>query len=325
MRLHHFLLPSVSLVFAVAAPASADLRVLREWKASPVLLQHVEFSPDGLSVLTASGAGVAQLWSIDGSPGPELKGQRPPMFRAHFSTDGRQIITTGYDGTAWTWSRSGDTLRKFAFHRAATAEARFFPASPKASGGFVSSSDDGQVVFRDADGVPTWSSQFIGTARQLAIHPNLSLVVAGTDDGQLHLVSPSLDRRTAKVDTVRTPHGRINRISFSPDQTRVALAGIDGSVTLWDLNGRLQNSLKASASGWSRGVVYCLTQPASLLTIGDDGRVQQWSTTGRLQSSLQLTNTSNLTSVDCSADGRQAVVVSSTGDLWMLSVTGAQP
>ena len=123
-------LKQLILVCALSSPVSAQLQVLRQWQASPVLLQSVEFSPDGQQLLTASGGGIGQLWSLDGRPGPVLKGQRPPMFRAHFSSDGATLLTTGYDGSVRLWSTDGTLRKAFQFHRAATADARFLTQPP---------------------------------------------------------------------------------------------------------------------------------------------------------------------------------------------------
>jgi len=314
-----------SLVLALASPAAAELRLLRDWKASPVFLQHVEFSPDSSLLVTASGGGVAQIWTLSGVRGAELKGQRAPMFKAHFRSDGQELITTGYDGSAWIWSLNGERLRSLSFHRAATAEARFLPANSTSPAGFVSSSDDGQLVIRGPDGQPRWSRLFTGTARQFVINQDADLIIGSTDDGQLHLINPSNDRRSATVRTVKTNHGRINRIAFSPDQTRFAVAGVDGSVTIWGLNGQSLQRLPASSSGWSRGAVYCPSRSGDLLTIGDDGTLQQWSPNGSLIDSLRLTRQASLTSVDCSSNGELASVVSSKGDLWLVSVRSDQP
>lgn len=315
----------LSLVLALATPAAAELRLVREWKAAPVFLQHVEFSPDSSLLVTASGGGVAQLWTLAGQRGSELKGQRAPMFKAHFRSDGKELITTGYDGSAWIWSLNGERLRHLSFHRAATAEARFLSANAISPAGFVSSSDDGQVVIRDPDGQPIWSRLFTGTARQFVINQDANLIIASTDDGQLHLIRPSANRRSASVRTLQTDHGRINRIAFSPDQTQFAVAGVDGSVTIWKLNGQSLQRLPASSSGWSRGAVYCPTRSGGLLTIGDDGMLKQWSPSGLLIDSLRLSPHASLTSVDCSSNGQLASVVSSKGDLWLVSVRSGQP
>lgn len=314
---------ALPLFFALASPSRAAVELIREWQAAPVLLQSVEFSPDGSSLLTASGGGVAQLWTLDGVPGPVFKGQRPPMFKAHFSPDGSQLLTTGYDGSVWIWTPQGKLVQRLALHRAATAEARFLPV--RSTFNLVSSSDDGQVVIRNPAGVPLWSAQFAGTARQFAITRDGALIVASSDNGQLHFIRPAASRTSAQVNSVQTSHGRMNRIAFSPDQSLLAAAGIDGRVSLWTTAGERVGLLSASEHGWSRGAVFCSLPGKPLLTIGDDGVVREWSSSGVVEDSLSLSKDSSLTSIDCSPDGRRAVVVGSRGQLWLLSITPSHP
>lgn len=309
---------------AYAFPANAEISLERGWRASPVFLQSIEYSSDGQSLLTASGGGVAQLWSLDGVAGPQFKGQRPPMFNAHFNAIGTELITTGYDGTVWVWSPRGERLRAYQMHRAATTEAQFLPSLDGELPGYATSSDDGQIVIRNSEGKSLWVGQFVGTARQVISNHDGSLIIASSDSGQLHFIRPSNKRTSASVDSYQTPHGRINQIAFSNDQQRIVVAGKDGTATIWTLTGKQQQRLKASTIGWSRGGVYCNTHGQSVLTVGDDGIVREWSTSGLLVDSLRLSSAMKLSGIDCSPDGRQAVVIGSDGELWILSVSPNQ-
>ena len=322
--LYRLLAPLALGLTILSQPASAGLKLIRQWQASPVLLQNIEYSPAGTSLLTASGAGVAQLWGLDGQPGPVLHGQRPPMFNAHFNAAGDQIVTTGYDGSVWIWDLQGQRLYAHVLHQAAVAEARFFPAPTGVGSGLITSSDDGQLVLRDSTGDRLWSTQFSGTARQFVISPSSDLIVASSDDGQLHLVRPLPAMRSATVTSLQTPHGRINQVSFSPDGRHIAVAGKDGMVSVWTREGTPMLSLQASPTGWSRGATYCPSRPSVLLTIGDDGTLKQWSGTGQLLSALRLTVTSSLTSLDCSPTGQYVSIVGSQGELWLVAVTSGE-
>ena len=180
--------------------------------------------------------------------------------------------------------------------------------------------DDGTVVISRADGQTLWSRQFSGTTRQLRPSRTADLIAASSDNGQLHLISPSPDRGSAEVRSIQTPHGRINLIRFNPGQSEVATAGADGTISLTPLDGKPQQTLVASTKGWSRGVAYCAGSLTTILSIGDDGMLRQWSQRGQLLASLTLSPSAPLTGVDCSSSGRQAVVVNGTGQLWLLNV-----
>ena len=309
------------LALMFADPGTAEILTLRRWKASPVVLQSVEYSPDGQHLLTASGGGIAQIWSTNGDAGPEFKGQRPPMFRAHFNFNGQKLITTGYDGTAWIWSANGKRLRTLQLHRAATAEVQFLPPIDTEGPGYVSGSDDGSVVLTSSTGKPLWIGQFIGTTRQVIGNRDASLIIAGTDDGGLHFIQPSISRTTAVVNSYQTSHGRINRLEFSPDQSQIAVSGRDGFVSIWTLSGSQIKRLKASNLGPSRGGVYCSSMSQTLLTIGDDGVVRQWSMSGNLLNSHKLSSDIKLTGIDCSPSASEAAVVDSKGQAWILSIS----
>lgn len=312
---------ATALGASLGLPSWSAPVVTAQWRASSVLIQYVEFAPDGERIVTADGGGIGQIWKLDGQPVAVLKGQRSPMFRAHFSGDGQSVITTGYDGTGWVWTRTGgEPVRRLQLHRAATADAYLLPPGSARTAEVVSGSDDGTVVISRADGQTLWSRQFSGTTRQLRPSQSADLIAASSDNGQLHLISPSPDRRSATVRSIQTPHGRINLIRFNPAQSEVATAGADGTITLTPLDGQPQQRLVASTKGWSRGVAYCAGSPTTILSIGDDGVLRQWTQRGQLLASLSLSPSAPLTGVDCSASGRQAVVVNGTGQLWLLSV-----
>ena len=308
---------AITVLVVFPKPALAELKLIREWIAAPALIQNVEFSPDGKQLLTASGGGVAQLWGLDGTPGRVMQGQRPPMFNSHFNRKGSQFLTTGYDGSVWLWDRNGTLLQKFFIHKAAVSDARFLGDN----GNFVSGSDDGTVVLRNPKGQPMWIGIYPGTTRQLAATSEGNLVVAASDNGQLHIIVRDQTGKIAKVKSFQTPHGRMNQLSISADGKKIAASGIDGTVTIWDLQGKMLGRLKATTKGWADGGVFCNTERDLLLTAGDDGVVREWSQAGKYLGELKLSTTSRLTKLDCAPNGRMAAAVGSSGELWLIEVT----
>jgi WD40 repeat protein len=77
------------------------------------LIYSVGFSPDSLSVVTASQDNTAIIW--------DLKGQRPRLLRGHqdriyyteFSPDGRWVLTASRDGKVMLWEADGADPRGF--------------------------------------------------------------------------------------------------------------------------------------------------------------------------------------------------------------------
>ncbi len=76
--------------------------------AHDAAVRHATFSPDGLSVITASDDGTARLWDArTGAPlGLPFRHEAGSICYAAFSADGRRIVTAGRDGNARVWDIS---------------------------------------------------------------------------------------------------------------------------------------------------------------------------------------------------------------------------
>ena len=104
--------PSDEILLTASSDHSARLWKLSEGVGVPVgnSFQHedsvnwAEFSPDGLSVLTASGDGLVSLWSVldQSRLGPSIQ-HSGPVLRAHFDSAGKRVLLIGGDHIARVW------------------------------------------------------------------------------------------------------------------------------------------------------------------------------------------------------------------------------
>lgn len=70
-------------------------------------IRHVEYSPDGKRVVTASDDGTARVWDATTEEVlAELRGHQGSVWQAGFSPDGKRVVTASADGTAWVWGLS---------------------------------------------------------------------------------------------------------------------------------------------------------------------------------------------------------------------------
>jgi WD40 repeat protein len=56
-------------------------------------INHAAFSPDGQTLVTASGDETARLWTKDGKPMAILRGHTEAVRHAAFSPDGQTVVT----------------------------------------------------------------------------------------------------------------------------------------------------------------------------------------------------------------------------------------
>jgi WD40 repeat protein len=126
---------AVSSLGARAAPSGSTVRI-REPDGTVVVLRghtgpvsSVRFSPDGMTVVTASRDGTARTWDArTGEPLRILRGHFGVVSDASFSPDGQWIVTAGPSTAALWAATSGERLFYLRGHRGRLTSASFDPS-----------------------------------------------------------------------------------------------------------------------------------------------------------------------------------------------------
>lgn len=178
----------------VALQSTSDGKVVRTIPVEDGKVNAVHFSPDGKTLVTATGItglrGVAILWDV--ATGKELSRiggevHRDILFDAEFSPDGTMLATAGYDRIIRLWDRkTGNYLREFPSHNGAVFDLAFSP--------------DGKVL-GSASADSTCKIWQVETGKRL--------------------------------DTLNQPQGEQFRIAFTPDGKFIVGAGADNRIRLW--------------------------------------------------------------------------------------------
>jgi WD40 repeat protein len=267
-------------------------------------------SPDGQTILTASGDSTAKLWSRDGTLLYTLEGHQDWVNSAVFSPDGQTILTASIDGTARLWSREGTLLTVLEGHQGAVSSAIFSP--------------DGQLILTASiDGnARVWNRE--GTLLNiLEGHWGPVTSAVFSPDGQ-HILTASIDgarlwsREGTLLNILKGHWGPVTSAVFSPDGQHILTASDNGDTRLWSREGTLLNILERHWGPVTSAVFSSDGQ--HILTASIDGNAHLWNREGTLLSTLE--NLSSIRSAVFSPDGQYILTASTDGRVRVWSSSG---
>ncbi len=189
------------------------------------------FSPDGATILTASGDFSARIWDArTGALLRTLLGHRGPLRGASFSPDGARALTVSADGSARIWNVSDGRLELILTgHEGPVNAARFSPDGQRIA---TASSDGDARIYAADDG--RLLSRLVGHAGQIAdivFTDGGRRVVTSSEDGSVRIWSGAADRRVAAVASETSDFDS----PFAVDNTRVFTATGAGTIGVWAL------------------------------------------------------------------------------------------
>ncbi|MEN3356494.1 MAG: hypothetical protein V7637_476, partial [Mycobacteriales bacterium] len=279
----------------------------------------LSFSPDGTRLASSGAEDGLHVWEpAFGDTFTVLKGHTGRLTAAAFSPDGERLATSATDDTARVWDPvTGQNLCAVRPRTAAVTGATF-------------TSDGGGLATVAADGTTRlWDSATgacVGTTRggggaagghgpmtAITATPGGITVTAGGEDGvQIHSPGAGL--------VTRLPHGHagaLTALAVNHEGTRLATAGTDHIVRVWDAR-------SGQPLGTLHGHIGAITGAAfgpdglTLATASTDETVRLWDTGSGDQLRTLYRRGGTMTAVAFSADGLWLATGSTdgTGHVW---------
>ena len=310
--------------------ANSTAQILEGHRA-PV--SQISFSPDGKSLVSASGDATLRLWRTrDGALIQTLKGHDSAVLTAHFSPDGstlfsgsadktvrswdirslqlptdsayslslnsadRTLALAGWDGSIRIWNRDKlQLLKSWEGHKTPVSALVYSPDGSL----LVSGSNDPTIKLWDAKTGELVRSLTGHKARinSLSFSPTDNLLLSGSDDQTLRLWNLTDGQM---IRSFSTAPDSASSVAFSPDGRTLAIGGYSNTVKLWRVDGVLLHTL----TGHSLAVTAIAFSPDgnTLASASWDGTLKLWRVDGTLLQTL-AGHQNGVTSLAYSPDG----------------------
>jgi WD40 repeat protein len=281
----------------------------------------LELSPDGQSVLTGVGSTAVRLWST--STGKLRAGPFEHQHQvqcANLTPDGKRLIVADKGKVVRIWDVAArKELCTFAYDAELGGSAGFVTPSAISPDGkwYALPAQDGTIRLHDTTtGAPGLSLKGPPTQSPLEFSPDSSHLVSGSED-RVTVWNVATGREIA---TFTVSGININRVHFSPDGKRLAVAGYNfftaSDARIVDLDGGHPVVLKGHALAVF-DVAFC-PDGERVATASTDRTVRVWDRATGQELLMLKGHTRPVTSIRFSLDGLRLISVSAdrTARVW---------
>ena len=274
--------------------ALAHLQERNRLEAHESWVSGVSFSPNG-QILASSGADrTIKLWQSNGKLIRSFIADEIATIDVSFSPDGQIIASAGADGTIKLWNLDGKLLKTFTGHKKAVNSIHFSPDSKT----LISASGDRTIKIWERNG------NFL---KQESLKKE-------------SLKKELLKKELSKKELVKTLSGHtagVNAAKFSPDGKTIVSASEDGTVKLWDINGKLKLLKTFTGHTDKLNNVNFSPDGKTIISASADNTIKLWNLEGQILTTI-TGHQGSVTNAIFTPDSRAIISVSvdKTIKLW---------
>ncbi|AFY44988.1 AAA-like domain-containing protein [Nostoc sp. PCC 7107] len=216
----------------------------------------VKFSPDGQQIVTGGGDGKVRFWNLSGQQLSELKVSPDIVSSTTFSPNGKQLATAGNDNMVRLFDLSGtrktnefdlltDRIIDFRHNDKIVDSVTFSP-----DGEFIATTEDGLMRIWNLDGRKIHEikppDNYANDANFSPDGKFIATVQHGIHHEKLSFWDWTKQRLTQFTEEFEYHVNALYResISFSPDSKLLLTPGIDHTIQLRDLSGKIVKEFK---------------------------------------------------------------------------------
>jgi len=225
------ILPSDGTISNLVQRIQYYRNIERSWWQAPGTWHPLAVAPDGKSAVTADGNGVIHAWSLPlGADLGHLPTNGERVTSLSFSGDGSALIGGSNSGSVIVWNVSD---RKILDEKKTGVDESITTVGVNKDASLIVAGVGANVVLwtgnsRDAASLTPGSED----VTRVAVSQNGRYVAAGSDDRTVTV----WDARTkVRLKRLRGHSSEISALAFAPNSAKIASAGENGEIRLWDL------------------------------------------------------------------------------------------